>query len=487
MKLFYKVYLFLIVLLILVLGGSGYLSYQREITLFDSDMESDALLIGRALSGLIEHAWKESGPETALTLINDANIKEHQLKVRWVWLEASTEAPYVPQVPLERLDKVAQGKCISLKMNTSEEGAYRFTYVPVDVDERHAGAIELAESQSLRMRYHYDSLLHLVYTTALLLLLTGSLLWYHFQKWIQLPLNRFIDKSRKIGEGDLSPDLPVTGRDEFAHLARTLNSMCEKLHATYQAIHDEHKQRIAALEQLRHNERLATVGRISTGMAHELGTPLNVISGRSKMIRTGELEETEVAECSRIIGEQAERVTRIIRNLLDYARRRLPDRSLQDFEQMVSRVLEMLSSTARKAKVNLDLVKTGQIPQIAVDPMQIQQVLTNLIMNGIQAMNRGGRLVVSLAVEQRCRPGAEQMNKLYLAIRVKDEGEGIEKEDMKHLFEPFFTTKEIGKGTGLGLSIALGIVEEHGGWIDVASEPGQGACFEIFLPVEVDQ
>ena len=349
MKLFYKVYLFLIVLLILVLGGSGYISYQREITLFDSDMENDALLLGRALSGLIEHAWKVSGPETALTLIHNVNTKEHQLKVRWVWLEASAAVPYVPQVPLEKLDKVVRGGSISLKINTSEQGAYRLTYIPVNVDEKHAGAIELAESQSLQIRYHHDSLLHLIYTTILLLLLTGSLLWYQFHKWIHRPLNRFIDKSRKIGEGDLSPDLPVTGLDEFSHLARTLNSMCENLHATYQAINHEHEQRIAALEQLRHNERLATVGRISTGIAHELGTPLNVISGRSKMIRTGELKEDEITEYSRIIGEQAERVTRIIRNLLDYARRRPPDRSLQDLEQIVSRVIEMLSSTARKA------------------------------------------------------------------------------------------------------------------------------------------
>jgi signal transduction histidine kinase len=205
------------------------------------------------------------------------------------------------------------------------------------------------------------------------------------------------------------------------------------------------------------------------------------------MICTGELKEDEITEYSRIIGEQAERVTRIIRNLLDYARRRPPDRSLQDLEQIVSRVIEMLSSTARKAKVRLDLAKTGQIPQIAVDPMQIQQVLTNLIMNGIQAMPSGGRLVVVLAVEKTRRPDTEQRDKLYLAIRVRDEGEGIKKEDIKHLFEPFFTTKEIGKGTGLGLSIAFGIVEEHGGWIDVESEPGQGACFKIFLPVEADQ
>lgn len=154
---------------------------------------------------------------------------------------------------------------------------------------------------------------------------------------------------------------------------------------------------------------------------------------------------------------------------------------------MVSRIFEILASTARKADVTLDMLKVGQVPQIAIDATQMQQVLTNLILNGIQAMPHGGRLVVELAFEKNLRPDTTQMDKNYMAIRVKDEGEGIRKEDMEHLFEPFFTTKKIGTGTGLGLSIAFGIVEEHGGWIDVVSEPGQGSCFTVFLPVETNQ
>jgi two-component system NtrC family sensor kinase len=487
MKLFYKVYISLIVLLVLVLGWAGYISYHREEALFNNDMESDALLLGRALSGLTEHAWKKSGPETALALINDANTKEHQAKIRWVWLDQSAAAPYVPHVSLEKLDGVIQGKSISLIVNTLREGAVRFTYVPVNVDREHPGAIEISESLSTLKCYKYNSLLHLLYTTILLLLLSGSLLWYLFHKWIHRPLTRFIEKSRKIGEGDLSANLPVTGHDEFSLLARTLNYMCQKIDATYQTIRVEHEKRIVALEQLRHTERLATVGRISAGMAHELGTPLNVISGRSKMIGSGELKEDEVLECARIIGEQSERITTIMRNLLDFARRRTPHRSSQDIEQMVSRIFEILASTARKADVTLDMVKVGQVPQIAIDTTQMQQVLTNLVLNGIQAMPHGGRLVVELAVEKSRLPDTTQMEKNHIAIRVKDEGEGIKKEDMEHLFEPFFTTKEVGTGTGLGLSIAFGIVEEHGGWIDVISEPGLGSCFTVFLPMEMDQ
>ncbi len=487
MKLFYKVYISLIVLLVLVLGWAGYISYHREETLFNSDMESDALLLGRALSGLTEHAWKKSGPETALALIDDANTKEHKVKIRWVWLDHSAAAPYVPHVPLEKLDRVIQGRSISLIVNTLREGDVRFTYVPVSVDSKSPGAIELSESLSILKRYKHNSLLHLLYTAILLLILSGSLLWYLFHKWIHRPLTRFIEKSRKIGEGDLSPNLLVTGRDEFSLLAQTLNYMCQKIDATYQTIRMEHEKRIAALEQLRHSDRLATVGRISAGMAHELGTPLNVISGRSKMIGSGELEKDEVFECARVIGEQSKRITTIMRNLLDFARRRTPDRSSQDIEQIVSRIFEILASTARKAAVTLDMVKVGQVPQIAVDATQIQQVLTNLILNGIQAMSHGGRLVVELAVEKSRRPDTTQIDKNYVAIRVKDEGEGIRKEDKEHLFEPFFTTKEVGTGTGLGLSIAFGIVEEHDGWIDVISEPGRGTCFTVFLPMETDQ
>ncbi len=132
------------------------------------------------------------------------------------------------------------------------------------------------------------------------------------------------------------------------------------------------------------------------------------------------------------------------------------------------------------------MAESGDIPLIAIDSAQIQQVLTNLILNGIQAMPNGGRLQVGLKVA-RARPSARASGEEneYVAIYVCDEGVGISEETRKRIFEPFFTTKEVGKGTGLGLSIAHGIVEEHGGWIEVESEPGNGACFTVYLPMGV--
>ena len=122
-----------------------------------------------------------------------------------------------------------------------------------------------------------------------------------------------------------------------------------------------------------------------------------------------------------------------------------------------------------------------------VDVGQIQQALTNLVVNAVQAMPNGGK--VDIALGRKCatppepEPGGEKM---YYSIEVRDEGVGIPEEHVQHLFEPFFTTKEVGEGTGLGLSIAYGIVQEHGGWIDVTSRPGEGSCFTVFLPEETN-
>jgi signal transduction histidine kinase len=486
MKLFRKVYLFLILVLILILAGAGLISYHREVSLFNEDMEKDAILIGKAISGMVEHVLQKSGRDMALKLISDADSAEHSIHIRWVELDPSAIAMYKPTAPLKKIEQVLQGKTVSLLLQNGG-GSYRFTYVPISTDTHSYSAIELSEPLSALKNYIRNSLLHLMVTAVLLLLTSGALLGFQFQKWIHRPLVQFIDKSRRIGQGDLTPDLVVAGRDEFAELGETLNSMCRELNDSWEAVRLENERRIEAIEQLRHTERLATLGRLSAGMAHELGTPLNVIYGRSKLIHSGELAPGEVIESARIIREQAEKITKIMQNLLDFARRRKPNRSLQDMALVVQRVVEMLSPTASKAKVNFQVVKQGDIPLIPVDPLQIQQVLTNLVINGIQAMASGGKLAVELQTLNKPHPEKKNTRSEYLAIRIKDEGRGIPPENIPHIFEPFFTTKAVGTGTGLGLSIVYGILQEHGGWIAVESTPGKGTCFKVYLPVEVSQ
>ena len=220
-------------------------------------------------------------------------------------------------------------------------------------------------------------------------------------------------------------------------------------------------------------------------MAHELGTPLNVISGRAKLIASEELTREEVAHSSEIIRAQAERMTKIIRELLDFARRRTPQKSLANIQDLVDRVLDILKPISQKRGISFKIVRHAEPNILSVDQSQFQQVLINLVMNAIQAMPSGGCIEVGLKTESvRCPTPEGGQEEERVCLYVKDEGEGVDEATRKHMFDPFFTTKDVGEGTGLGLSIAYGIVKEHGGWIDVRSEVGKGTCLTICLPAE---
>jgi signal transduction histidine kinase len=188
------------------------------------------------------------------------------------------------------------------------------------------------------------------------------------------------------------------------------------------------------------------------------------------MIARGESEAEEAREDARVIVEQTERMTRIIRQLLDFARRRRPSREPADLRALAGSVLAMLRPIAAERGVELVLMEGAPV-MAAVDVGQAQQVVTNLVMNAIQAQPDGGR--VEVAVAER---GASAV------LIVEDAGRGIPKEVRERMFEPFFTTKDPGEGTGLGLSVVHGIVEEHGGTITVESEPGRGTRLAVELP-----
>jgi signal transduction histidine kinase len=202
------------------------------------------------------------------------------------------------------------------------------------------------------------------------------------------------------------------------------------------------------------------------------------------MIATGDAVGPEAAECARIVMEQSERMTRIIRQLLDFARPLSPRRTEVNLHQIVRQTFALLATMARKRNVSLELADGQVEARTEVDPDQLQQVLSNLVLNAIQAMPSGGLVSVAVAAE-RVRPppdhGGPEAD--YLRIDVRDQGVGIAEEEMLRLFEPFFTTKQIGEGTGLGLSVSRGIIREHAGWIAVDSRPGQGTCFSIYLPL----
>jgi signal transduction histidine kinase len=192
----------------------------------------------------------------------------------------------------------------------------------------------------------------------------------------------------------------------------------------------------------------------------------------------------EAAEGCRIIVEQVDRISKIMRQLLDFARRRPPDRGRCQLVGLIGQTLSLLGPMAQKRKVELVLGHSDSSIAAEVDAGQIQQALTNLLVNGIQATEGSGQVTVSVErKEVTPPPGVEGPAGAYASMTVQDQGKGIPADLVPRVFEPFFTTKDVGEGTGLGLSVAYGIARDHGGWIAVESTPGRGSQFELLVPL----
>ena len=226
------------------------------------------------------------------------------------------------------------------------------------------------------------------------------------------------------------------------------------------------------------------MGKLASGLAHELGTPLNVVQGRAKLIVDREVEGDDVTSSAQIVVEQAGRMTALIRQLLDFARPRALQKVCVNAPALASRVCELVGMIARKANVTLVAPAPDDLMRADADDGQLTQVVTNLVVNAIQATPAGGTVTIQVRRTAQVPPpyvGSSQGT--WLGIEVRDTGAGIDEATRGRIFEPFYTTKEVGDGTGLGLSVSWGIVREHGGWIDVASEPGTGSAFTVYLPI----
>lgn len=222
--------------------------------------------------------------------------------------------------------------------------------------------------------------------------------------------------------------------------------------------------------RLRKMERIAELGTVASGMAHEIGTPMNVILGRAEYLMDRVADET-VKKGLQTIVAQVERITRVMNQLLAFARRKPPERGPLALRDVIENSVEMFQERLAKNRVQVDLQLDEACPKVQADADQMNQVLINLIMNAVHAMPEGGQLRIGMAP-------ADQMVRLTVA----DTGHGIPREMLAKIFDPFFTTKEFGKGTGLGLTVVKGIIEEHHGLISAESQEGKGTTFTILLP-----
>lgn len=465
-----------------VLGIYATVLVNREVSFFDADMRRDATFAGNILARAVEKTWQREGEVAALSLVHQTDLSIRHIQIRWVWLD---EADVFHRLPAAIRDAAMRGETVSERVDaTAVKPGALYTYVPVSVPSARAGALELAEGLEQEREYLRATIRDSLLEAAALLLASGAIVSALGLIFIGRPMRLLIAKARRVGTGDLSGPLALPQRDELGELAIEINTMCDRLEEARRKVSAETAARVAAVEQLRHADRLTTVGKLASGIAHELGTPLNVIAGRAQLIVAREGNPEEARAGARIIGDQARRMTAIIRQLLDFARRSATRKTELDLRDVASECAKMLESIALKAGVRLAVSSNDAPVPSVVETAQLEQALANLVVNAVQATERGGSVTIEVG-EEPATPPAEHGGAAgpYAFLRVIDTGTGMVQETAARVFEPFFTTKDVGVGTGLGLSVAYGIVRDHGGWIDVDSVPGRGSRFSIRLPL----
>ncbi len=454
----------------------SYFDVRREHDVFDKQMRAEATALGRALARGVAAMWTRDGEAAATTFLQTATNQSERLQARWFWLDAKGGA-HQPKASPELLEPILQGEVVTLR---DDDHNVLLTYIPVDVPEPQIGGLEIAQSLADIETYTTDSIRNEIVGSTGAVAVAAAFALALGVVFIGRPISRLAAKARRVGTGDLTGPLQLAQRDELGELAAEINVMCDRLA-------EERGAREAATAQLRHADRLTTVGKLASGIAHELGTPLNVVNGRAKLIVDGEVEGAEAIASARVVCEQAERMTKLIRQLLDFARPPRLHTAPVNVPGIASRVCELVATIARKDNVTLEPPDHDEALRVEADDVQLTQVLTNLLVNAIQAMPPGGGVVgIAAHVERRVAPAyvsARRDDRAWMAIAVKDTGMGMDDTTRERIFEPFFTTKEVGEGTGLGLSVSWGIVREHGGWIDVRSALNAGATFTVYLPM----
>lgn len=297
---------------------------------------------------------------------------------------------------------------------------------------------------------------------ALICIVLAGIIAVPIAQFITYPIAELVEATRRLAQGDMTVRVPVYSQGELAVLGQSFNSMVETLHQTQQ--------------ELLHKERLASMGQLAAGVAHEINNPLGTILLFSDVMYKETAEDDPRRDDLKMIINEATRCKNIVADLLNFARQQEVLAQETDVHALLEKVIEGVRLQPIFEEVEFVRQFSPDLPTIQADPAQLQQVFVNLLNNAAEAMAGGGTVTLTT------RPLNGQVE-----IKISDTGCGIPEENLGKLFTPFFTTKALGKGTGLGLSIVYGIIKVHRGQIAVQSQVGQGTTFTMTLPVQLPQ
>lgn len=477
----------LVVMIGLVMGLAGYYRIRQRQLILANALQNEARAHAMTLQLVLENEYRAGRINEVQRSINQLSESPKIYSVtlyddqgRVVLVSHPFTAAEIGKPP-ELKEVIATGKMVETIRHIGNEEVFSIIS-PIRANGSRHGVFEITQPRSFLEADFAQARLDIGLTTLTLFLIVALVVWFVTRRNLSRPIKEMLDGAEELGRGNLQYRVIVPeGGNEFNRLARAFNRMAERLEDQRIATLHEAEERVALERELRHSERLASVGRLAAGVAHEMGAPLNVIKGRAEQLleRIGESASDSNEKIRRnltIITEQADGIARIVRQLLNLARPFKLKRAPVELSVAVAKTMELIEAEAAKSHVTIDYTRQNGL-FVEADAELLHQVLMNVCLNGIQAMHEGGRLRLEVLKQE-----AVKENRSYIAVRISDTGTGIASEHLPHIFDPFFTTKEVGKGTGLGLAVSYRIIEEHGGWIEAANLPAGGAAFTIYLP-----
>lgn len=305
-------------------------------------------------------------------------------------------------------------------------------------------------------------------------------------KKISTPLKKLEEFANKVEEGNYEPDFSIKAPIEIENLANSFNHMAKELEIekkelenwanTLEVKVEQRSEELAKIhEQLFRSEKLASLGKLAAGVAHEINNPLTGVLTNASLLLEDLEEGDPKREDVQVIVSETIRCREIVKRLLDFARQTKPQKKVTNINKLINNIILLVRNQTSFRDIEIEKNLDENLPEVMADIDQIQQVFINLIINASEAMTDGGKLEIVTKQD----PGGD-----FIVVAFKDNGPGMPENVIAKIFDPFFTTKE--QGTGLGLSISHGIIERHGGKILLDSKPGEGTTFTIYLPVNFD-
>lgn len=475
MRIALKLALAIIALVVALLAIEALLRSAREAAIYEQDLRRDQRILAHAFEHIGELVWRLEGIEQARLLLSAAATPEADFDARIV-----DEATAMRRLG-ESVDDPAAAWARDEMIQLDEPTVLR-TYVRLEGPGGERQALEISTSLQGERAFLLKGLREFGIIAAVLLAVTAALATWLGRLLVGRRVDRLVAHTQRLGHGDFA-HVESAGTDEIGQLGRALNEMADTLARARAALEDETRARVAATDNLRRSERLATVGTLAAGLAHELGTPLHVVAGRARLIADEATGDTAIS--ASVIIEQAARLQRIIEQLLDFARTRHAERRSVAIASLVAADLELLAPIFQRRRVTTRVERRcDEGASVFGDPDQLRQVFTNILINAAHAMPQGGVIDIRVEAGLPAPAGLEREAGRFIRVTITDQGVGISPENITRVFDPFFTTKDVGEGTGLGLAVAYGIIADHGGLISADSTPGQGSTFCVWLPEE---